>query len=251
MYTLVGFYESIDGAGAFHKIAGIPDQHVTVQGDDVRIPRGMTKIIGQAALSAADTSFTSARIETPTLRRIINIDVGVLLNNVLFSNPPESMHHPLSPTPLTEDESMNFLIESDATAAKVEYGLVWLSDGVQSPVQGDMYTVKATGAAALAAGVWVNTALTFDQVLPVGEYDVVGIRGISTNMIACRLVFIGGTWRPGAPCVNSASDLDSKYFRYGRMGVLGRFDSTTPPTMDCLGVTDTSQKFYLDLIKVS
>lgn len=251
MYTTVGFYESIDGAGAYHKIAAIPDQHVTVFGDDVRIPRGMTKLIGQAALSGADTSLDGARIETPTLRRIINIDVGVLINGVAFGDPPESMMHPLSPTPLTEDESMNFFIDSDATGAKSEYGLVWLSDGQQSPVQGDMYTVKATGAAALSAGQWVNTALTFAQILPVGEYDIVGLRVVGANLVAARLVFVGSAWRPGVPAVNLDSDMDSKWFRYGKMGVLGRFDSTTPPTLDCLGVTNTSQDVFLDLIKIS
>ena len=251
MFTLAGFYEVQDGAGSFHKLAGIPDQHITVQGDDVRVPKGMTKLIGQACLSNADTSLTGARIETPALRRIVNIDVGVLVNAIVFGNPPESMLHPLSPTPLVEDESMNFFIKSDDSSAATECGLVWFSDGPQQPVNADIYTIRAASAAALAAATWVNSALTFDQVLPVGEYDIVGMRVVGTNLIAARLVFVGMPWRPGVPAVNIDADLDPKWFRYGRMGVLGRFHSTTPPTLDCLGITDTSQTVYLDLVKVS
>jgi hypothetical protein len=32
--------------------------------------------------------------------------------------------------------------------------------------------------------------------------------------------------------------------------MLGEFDSNQPPTIDCLGVTDSAQTILLDLIKV-
>jgi hypothetical protein len=35
------------------------------------------------------------------------------------------------------------------------------------------------------------------------------------------------------------------------MGVFGEFPHTNPPTLDCLGVTDTSQVILLDLIRVA
>ena len=88
------------------------------------------------------------------------------------------------------------------------------------------------------------------NILPAGQYQVVGMRVQGTNLVAARLVFQGFPWRPGAPAVNVLGDEDNKYFRMGRMGIWGEFDQTSPPTMDCLGVTDTTQVVYLDLIKV-
>jgi hypothetical protein len=248
---MAGWYESIDGAGALHNIAAIPDQHITVFGDDIRVPRGMAQLIGRAVLSAADTALTDAILKSPTLRRIFNLNVGILVNAAVFGNPPESLLHPLSPIPLTADENLSLEINSDSAAAAVEYGLVWFSDGAIQPINGQFYTMRATGAAALSAGAWVNTAMTFSQDLPAGVYKIVGMRAEGTNLVAARLVFQGYSWRPGVPAVNALGDRDAKWFRMGRLGDWGEFDQTSPPTVDCLGVTDTSQVFYLDLLKVA
>ena len=111
--------------------------------------------------------------------------------------------------------------------------------------------MRATAAATLAAGTWVNSALTMTQTLPVGTYAVVGLRAIGANLQAARLSFIGGGYRPGVPAVNGDGDGDFKPLRFGMSGEFGRFDNNTIPSVDCLGHTDTSQRFYLDLIKVA
>ena len=247
-YTTVGFYESIDGAGAFHNIAAIQDDHVTVFGDNVRVPRNMDRLIGACVLSGADTSFLDARLLSPTLRRVFNPHLGILVNALVFGNPPEAMMHPLSPIPLTPDENITLQLLSDATAAKLEYGLVWFGDGPQQPVNGEIRTMKADASITLAAGTWVNGPLVFTEELPAGRYSVVGLRAQGTNLIAARLNFVGGFWRPGAPAVNALGDRDAKWFRNGRMGILGEFDQTSPPTIECLGVTDSTQEIWLDLI---
>lgn len=248
-FTLVGFYEDQDGGGALHELAGIPDQHITVQGDDVRVPDVMINLMGKAALSEA-TTLTSAKILAPSLKRVFDPHVSVLVNALVFGNPPESMLHPESPTPLVKDESLNFQINSDAAAATDEYGLIWLSAGAISPVKGQIYTMRATAEASLAHGKWNYSELTFDSKLPAGTYAIVGMRAQGTNLIAARLVFKGGKWRPGCPAVNSLGDRDGKFFRNGNLGVWGEFDQTTPPAIECLGVTDTSQIIFLDLIKM-
>lgn len=250
MWTLVAWYESIDGAAVLHNITGVPDPHVTVFNDDIRVPKGMDKIIGRSVLSGADTALTDAILESPTLRRVFNPHVGVLVNALVFGNPPESLMHPLSPLPVTPDENLSVVINSDATTAIGEYCLVWFSDGPVLPIQGEIYTMRATAAITLAAGTWVNGPLTFSKDLPAGQYKIVGMRAQGTNLVAARLVFQGYSWRPGVPAVNVLGDRDAKWFRMGRLGDWGEFDQTSPPTLDCLGVTDTSQIIHLDLIKV-
>jgi hypothetical protein len=70
-------------------------------------------------------------------------------------------------------------------------------------------------------------------------------------MVASRIFFPGYAWRPGVIGEQSESQITSRYFRYGYVGVFGTFLNTVPPTIEVLGVTDTAQIFYLDLIKTA
>ena len=101
----------------------------------------------------------------------------------------------------------------------------------------------------MSAGSWVNTALTFNSTLPSGTYQVVGMRAEGANLVAARLVFVGGQFRPGVAAASAANLALFNRFRNGQIGVFGAFDVNQPPTLDCLGVTDTSQEVVLDLIK--
>lgn len=251
MFTMVGFYENIDGGGALHKVAALQDQHVRANGDYIYIPKSMPNIIGKAVISGADTSLTSARLNSPSLRRIAYPQIEPLLNANVFGSPPEGILHPENPTPVEVDEGLSLEIVSDSAAGNREYGLVWLSDGPQQKISGQkMYSVRATSSITLAASGWVNGNITFDQELPVGEYDVVGMRARGTNLVAARLVFANQSNRPGVAAVNAMGDLDHRLTRYGSMGVFGRFHSLTPPTVDALGITDTAQYYILDLVKI-
>jgi hypothetical protein len=251
MFTLCGFYEAQDGAAALHNLTAVPDPHITVSGDDIRVPRGMAYLVGEIALSDADVALTDARIVAPSLRRICNIQIEPIINALVFGSPPEQLLHPESPTPLKEDESLQFQINSDDSGTAKEYGLLWFSDGVQSSVSGRMYSIRATASATLVAGQWVNSALVFAQALAVGEYEIVGLRARGTNLVAARFEFVGGAWRPGVAAVNAIGDEDHRLNRFGRLGSFGRFHTTTPPTMEFLGETDTSQEIVMDLIKIS
>lgn len=249
MHHLAAWYENIDPAGVLAPITAVQDETVFTSGDDIRVPAGLPFIIGEAALGN-DSSLAQAQIQSPSLRTMTNIDVEPAVAAAVFGNPQESIMHPLNPIPVREHEAVNFTVNSDPVSAVAHYGLVWFGDGPQQPVNGEIYTVRATGAAALSAGVWVNSNLTFGQTLPFGDYQIVGMRARGTNLVAARLSFVGGQYRPGVPAVNAIGDRDLTLFRYGRMGVYGQFNSNTPPTVDCLGITDTSQVFAFDLVKV-
>lgn len=249
VFHLGAFYQSIDPAGALTAINAVQDQVITTSGVDLRVPLGLANMIGAAAL-LNDASASRAQVQSPSLRAIANVDIEPIVAAAVFGTPPEQSLHPESPVPLAPNESVNFAMLSDPAAAAAHYGLIWLADGPQAPVKGPMYTVRATAAAALAAGQWVNGNLSFSQTLPAGTYQIVGMRARGTNLVAARLVFVGGTFRPGVAAVNALADLDTYWQRFGNMGVFGQFDSTTPPTVDCLGVTDVAQTFDFDLIRV-
>ena len=250
MFHTAAWYESIDPGGVLTPIASVVDQSVFTSLDVVRVPTQMPNIVGQAALVGI-LGAAAAQIQSPSLRAMVNIDIEPVVRGTVFGNPPEVLFHPLSPIAVTADEPVTFAVNSDPALAEDHYGLVWFGDGPQVPVPGNIFSVAATSALTLSAGVWVNGTLTFSQTLPLGRYTVVGMRARGANLVAARLVFVGGAFRPGVPAVNAVGDLAPSIFRYGRHGAFGIFHSNTPPTVDALGITDTSQSYIFDLLQVA
>lgn len=249
MHHLSAYYESIDPGGALVPIAAVTDPVLFTDGDDVRVPAALPNIIGKAALQN-DASAARAQLQSPSLRSFVNVDVEPIVAALVWGSPPEAVYHPLSPIQVTPEEALNFYVQSDPAAAAVHQGFVWYSDGALQPTPGRIFTVRATSAITLSAGVWVNGNLTFGSTLPQGDYQVVGMRARGTNLVAARLVFVGGTWRPGVMAVNAIADEDTHFQRMGRMGVWGQFNTNTPPTIECFGVTDTAQIYMIDLVRV-
>lgn len=249
MFHVSAWAESIDPANALTTINAVREETLFTTGDDIRVPTALPFIVGAAGL-INDASGSRAQIQAPSLRSFANLDLEPVVLAAVFGSPPEVLFHPANPIPITPDEALNFAVLSDPAAAATHYGLVWLSDGPQAPVPGNIFSVRATGASALALAAWVNSNLTFTQTLPAGRYQVVGMRARGTNLVAARLVFPEQVARPGTPAVNAIGDLDPMVFRHGRHGVFGEFPHTNPPTVDCLGVTDTTQVFIIDLLRV-
>lgn len=250
MFHLAAFYKSVDPSDALTLISAVADQAVRTNGNDLVVPNAIANLLAEAALSAATTP-SIAQVQSPSLRQLANQDVLPVLTSAKFGGNPPVQGHWQSPRALKGAESLNFAINATGGAAAANYGLVWLGDGPLSRTTGNMFSVHATGAATLSAGEWVNTALTFDETLPSGTYNVVGMRAQGANLVAARLNLVGQGYRPGVPAVNATGDQDYLPLRMGSGGSFGVFDVNQPPTIDCIGATDTAQSIILDLIKVS
>lgn len=246
---LGAFFQSVDPGNNFQAINAVNDQVLTVNGIDLRVPKTLSMLVGEAC-AINDASALRAQLQSPSLRATLNRDIELISLAKFLSSPQAEYMHGDDPVPLVGDESLNFFVQSDPAAAAIHYGLVWLADGPLKPISAPIYSVRWTAAAALAAGAWVNAPIVFSQVLPAGSYQIVGMRARSANLIAARCVFVGGGFRPGIGAVQAVSAADFKYSRFGQMGVFGQFDNTTPPTVDFLGDTDVAQFGIFDLIKV-
>lgn len=249
MMHLAAYYKSVNSAAGLAALNAVADQAVFTNGPDIRVPGDIANLLGEAALSA-QTAPLFAQVQSPSLRQLANQDIKPVTTALVFSQKEQLQWHGDNPRGLAANEAIDFYLQATGGAAAGNYGLVWLGDGPIKPTNGKTFSVRATGAAALSAGVWVNTPLTFDVALPAGTFQVVGIRAEGTNLIAARAVFIGSAYRPGVPGETSAAAAFWTAFRNGRMGVYGQFDINQPPTMDCLGATDTTQEFVFDLIQV-
>lgn len=246
MLHLAGWFQSIDPGSVFTNINAIPDQSLRTNGIDIVVPNDLQNIVGQAAL-INDASLVRAQLSSPSLRAMLNLDIEPIVQGKVFGSLPDAFIHGDSPIPIKAGENLEFGVLSDPAAAAIHYGLVWLSDGALKPVSGPTYSVRFTTAITLVAGVWVLGVPTFSQQLPVGRYNVVGLRARGTNLVAARLVIPGALWRPGVPAVNAIGNFDGLWARYGAMGVLGQFDTTTLFQIEALGDTDASQIYDLDL----
>ena len=248
MFTTVGFAESIDPAGALVNLAGIGDDTVFVSGDDVRVPTALPWLIGEAALISA-TLPIEAQFQSPTLRLIANVNVEPVDTGLVFSDPAGFALHPDNPIPLKGDEALSFLVNTNPAGAEVHYGFAWLGDGPQQPVSGNIVSIRATMSITAVADAWVNGALTFGQDLPVGNYDVVGMRARCAGGVLARLNFKGGAWRPGCPAVVAIDDTVGAPFRYGRLGVWGTFHTNTPPSVEIVAAAGAvTPTIILDVI---
>lgn len=249
MFTLLAYSESQDTGGTLSYVAGLADQHVRVEDDNIVVPAGMAYLLGAYALG---TSITKAQVESPSLRRTLLLDLPYIDRG---STTPSSPHYLNSffynPIPLEEFEILRVLVAEDATGAERETVLVWIGDGAQSTVSGEFYTVEASSSTTLNAYEWTNGALSLSQTLPAGRYQVVGFQARSDGLIAARLVFVGLPWRPGVLGTTAAGQRSHSLFRRGALGIYGEFAHDQPPTVDFLSSTaDTSETVWLDLVKV-
>lgn len=245
MFTTVAFHKAAANA-ALAAIQPISDQHVTVSGDDLTVPE-LNQIVGFAV---SGSGLTRAQLRSPSLRRIFLQDIEKALTTGLLT-PPEASFNDLREDPLALDVSEKLNVYTIHTVVVGANAVIWLADGPLVPVHGDIRTLRATSSITSAGYEWAHGALSFAQTLPAGRYQVVGMRMHGTGLIAGRLVFVGGTWRPGVPGCGAIDVEDLKVFRRGHSGAFGEFEFDQPPSVDILSDRAvTAQTFELDMIQV-
>lgn len=233
---LGAFAENIAQTVALQRITAVQDDTVFTQGDDMRVPRPLPFLVAEAGLitSAVDGR---CQIQSPSLRQVANIDILPLGTGLTFVTPEELSIHAQSPIPMRADESVNYLFGCTVAAAAIQYGFVWFSDGPVQPVVGNIYSVRFTATSAGTPTAWENISIAFEQDLPVGDYDVVGMQIHGAGLVVARLNFVGGAWRPGVPGGVTMVDNIGHQFRHGKMGVMGSFHTNTQPTLDVISAT--------------
>ena len=249
MFTLVGYSKELDTGGELSNLLPLADQHVRVEGDNIIVPSALANLAGVAAVGA---NITAARLETPSLRRTLLLDIPYLTREAGPTTSERVFGMFDNVLPLDPTEPMRFQAAENAAGASRLTGLVWLSDGVLAPVAGDIFTVRASGSGTAVPYAWTNVTVEMGQTLPAGVYQVVGFSAHSANILAARLVFVGLASRPGVLATANESQAAYARFRRGGLGIWGEFEHSQPPTVDVLATAaDTSFTFYFDLLKVA
>lgn len=245
MFHLCGFSESQDSA-VLVPAAGLLDQALQVNGDDIIIPNDLTFLVGAYALGP---DATRAQLISPSIRRQWPLEIRPIDLAALPVSRLNVSWYGDSALQLDPGEQLNgYMAEGNAAASRVTI-LAWLADRPPSPVRGDIRTIRVTSSTAAVANVWTNISLTFADVLPAGVYAIVGAEMSSTNLQAFRFVFKGGGYRPGWVGCAALGAVQNQLQRWGNLGTWGEFEHLTPPSMDVLvNGTDASYAGTLDLV---
>lgn len=247
MFTIAAFSELVDLSTESEKLTAVTDEHIKTSGDVVVVPE-LNKLLGFLGIGE---DIYDVQIASPSLRRMALLDIAPVENAALPVFPPEPIIKGKSLITLDEDEFLTVYAGNSNIANKQESAIIFLSDDMVAPLEGPIFTIKATGTAPATAYAWDSGALTLAQELPVGDYKLVGARCEQDHTIAFRFIFIGGIWRPGGIAVASIDAKDPKFFRYGQLGIWGTFAHNRVPSVEFFGDgTGGTANVYLDLMKV-
>ena len=152
-FTTIAFYESRAGTTALSEVAGLADQHVAVNGDNITVPPSWDQIIAAwTGMSNATDVLVAARLSAPSMRDKTLLDLANLEAIAAGGSLEPSSPTPLNvfldrPVQVVSGEFLNLLQAADGTtAANLCTGVVFLGDGNYSnPYSGkQIQTVRAT-----------------------------------------------------------------------------------------------------------
>ena len=201
---------------------------------------------------ALGTDLARARLNWPTLRRLF---LPQLRPFDTVSVPPDDpaiiWYNGMGPTVQGSEELAFEAFHSNVGAQDI-FALFTVATEVMPATPGPIYTARATASITSVDSVWTNGSITFDETLPAGMYEVVGLEAVEGTTIAVRLVFPTQLDRPGVVCTQSVADRPSDKFRMGRLGSFGRFVNTALPTLDilCNDAAAHTPELFIDLVKV-
>lgn len=242
---------SLLAAPYLQALTPVPDPTVTENGTLLYVPDKYNQVIVAVAIALAGTGSRNY-LESPSLREMFYPELVPFQVSGPSDNVGMVCDFRGNPIALVTNEGLQFFSDlNNAAVATTVYGVVVLADGKTAPSAGKIFPIQATAAITQVAGAWVNGPITFSQTLPVGSYDIVGMRVSAAGLIAARLVFIGASavTRPGVLGSTGFNYPGLGIFRMGQSGLFGTFDSTTPPSLEVLGGGVTAQEIVLDLIK--
>lgn len=243
-------YETSGSEAALTAITPIPDGIVQISGNDILVPAIVNNICYVAGMINSAAATIRIQITSPSLKAFVPLDVGPFANGLVFPvGVAPAMRLGYSPLPLVVAEPLDTLVQNGA--AVMNRSFITFCDAPLKVVTGKILSIRFTATSSLVTATWANSGITFATQLPAGNYQVVGLRVVSTNGCWARLFFKGSFFRPGCPVSTTDASQEWSDFRWGMYGVWDQFNNITPPSIDVMGITDTSQIGYMDIIKVS
>lgn len=244
----------------FHVVAYESNATLNVETDLTPIPDGLMVIQNGHFLPQVDMKLlfacamalhvTLARIITPSMRQITTPFIRPLQPTLAGGDLTGIADYSMNPFTIKGLEEL----QVDATVTTTEHvsAILGLSRTQIMPApQGNIFVMRGTAATTLAANVWTQGAMTWNDSLPAGQYVCVGLEAFGATLRSARLTFENQWERPGCVACATAVQKPSRIFQRGYLGVWGNFSSFRMPTVEFFAdAADTAQEVYLHLIRV-
>lgn len=244
---LAAFYSNQSAGASYSSLASVVDSILSRTSSSNYLLPEPAKLKWACLLGA---STTRGRVNTPQFRTIGLPAIFPVERNATPSDVPnicDWFDYPLS---INAADEFGVDASNDAAGAVDAYAFCFLDFGSRSAPQGPCYTLRATASITAVANTWTTGTMSFDQNLPSGEYSVIGMSAIGTNLAAARLAFAGGTYRPGVLAQTAIANHPGDYGRFGKLGLFGVFTNVNIPNLEILAVgANSSQEVYLDVVK--
>lgn len=249
MFTTLAYRESIDTGAAYGDINAVPGTAEYVQNNHHVLRDDLWLL----AAYAGSAGMSRARIVSPSLRIVAPPQVRPINQSLLPPTDPNVADYRNMPIRLRGREEIAFEAEEATAGAEVVYGILFAGDGNFNVPRGVPYIIRGTGTTTAVVGTWTNVLITYDDLLPAGEYEVIGFEAQGATLVAARLVFpLQSLLRPGTIGQATAGGRTWRPFIDGNLGSLGKFVTTALPSAEVLcNAADTAQTFWLKCIKVA
>jgi hypothetical protein len=247
-FHLSAFRGSVTNGTTNTAIAGVADNILSKSPSGAFLaPMGARIVAGVAG----GINASRARINTPVLRSVGLPYIAPLNLTVAAPSPPNVANYgPMGPAPAGADEISVESTHTDA-APQIQFAMLWLRFGRRESTAGQVYRIRGTAAITGVIGSWASGAITLDQTLPAGIYQIQGMDAFGTNLMGARLIFPGGGWRPGVLARNAVGSVPHPLFFSGELGVFGEFDSVAIPQLEIyVEAANSAQEVYLDMVRV-
>ncbi len=269
VHTLAYFApESVSmGDNAYFEIPAVRDLSVQVtSGKRVILSKDMNIIAGFAGMKFDSNNpsdlLVASRISAPSLRKIVSpyiVPSSMRLPVGGDSMLPAIMSVADWPWKVSSQEEIAVEVTRSGNSQRPILGLLWLEDRREVVPAGDNYWIRGRVGAPAGADDpvnvgWDSASVTYDQTLAAGRYAVIGCVYKGDTTYAARLVFDDQVWRPGTLALNKAADQIPDMFRDGSLGILGRFESYSPPRLEVMRVSGqpgNDAELYLRIVRLA
>ncbi|MBL8685325.1 MAG: hypothetical protein JNK05_39465 [Myxococcales bacterium] len=198
------------------------------------------------AFVIGETPIVAARISTPQVRKIANIQV---VPTALSLGTAPAFVVPTDPnvavfSNITLGRQEEIQVEAAGTGPGLTtYAFLMLQDKYVAAPTGPRYWVRFSGTQASVATnpfQWQSAAFTFEDTLAAGTYAVIGLELQGAGVLSARLTFDNQVLRPGTIGTEAAGQRTADVFYDGSLGEWGRFESYSPPRLEMFAVTSAT-----------
>jgi len=201
-------------------------------------------------------TMTRVRLSAPRIKPIVR---PVLAPVDQSATPTENLRlhdywrHPIM---LNAVEEVQMLRSNTTAVAERDFVVLTVGDNNRNVDQGELYVARGTTTFTPTVASWTSGAVTMDDTLQVGQYQIVGLRVNNSGGVAGRLIFPGAPIpgalpqiRPGCKVDQGVSGEGTWWQRFGMLGEYGRFEQVAVPQIEIMAATATANpEVILDII---